>query len=62
MTGRYCPECYGQIIKRACPRCGRTIHVCLICSQVFVEKETLRDLPDKLIVHESKYHPESDQP
>lgn len=58
MTDRYCPECYGQTLRRSCPRCGRDIHVCTMCNRVFVGKETLRDLPDKLILHKGEYHSE----
>jgi hypothetical protein len=58
MCNRYCPKCFGQTSPHPCPRCGGAIHVCSICNRIFVETETLKDLPDKLIVHESEYHPE----
>lgn len=56
MCNRFCPECYGQTIRDTCPHCGGIIQVCSVCSRVLTEKETRRDLPDKLILPKGDYH------
>jgi len=47
VSNRYCPECNGLATPDTCPICGETVWVCSVCSRVYVEEETLKDLPKR---------------